>query len=644
LGDVWTLTALASCAHFRVHLDLGFIPAHSIPVAAKRRAMTPEMKAQVQRVPRAPIMLGFAPMATSIPSKRPTPPAMGLPVRIRRRLLHEKAPRELNALLTSLYRNRGACRDRGQGLADLHPVNSMRGSAAAADLLAGAIRARQRILIVGDYDADGATGSAVALLGLRALGAAAVDHLTPSRFADGYGLSPAVVDAAAARAPDLIITVDNGIASLAGVERANALGIPVLITDHHLPGEQLPAAAAIVNPNQPDCPFPSKALAGVGVMFYLLIAARACLRAQGWFGGARPEPNLAELLDLVALGTVADVVLLDHNNRILVEQGLRRIRRGLCRPGLRALLEIGGRRLEQVTARDLGFVAAPRLNAAGRLEDMAIGVECLVTPDPVRAMQLARQLDGLNQQRRELESEMRQSAENLLENLRHQEELPAGLCLFGEDWHQGVIGIVASRLKEHYHRPVIAFARAGDGWLRGSARSVEGLHLRDLLAGIAHRQPGLMERFGGHAMAAGVTMAEEHLDAFREAFFAAVTAELGSAPQEREILSDGELAGSLLSLDTAEALRLAAPWGKGFPEPVFDGAFAVSEVRVIKDQHLKLRAQTADGTTIDAIGFNLAACRAGLGGEAHLAYRLDVNDYRGLRRPQLVLEHAQPIA
>ncbi|MBK5970876.1 single-stranded-DNA-specific exonuclease RecJ [Thiorhodovibrio winogradskyi] len=566
-------------------------------------------------------------------------------------------PRELNALLHSLYRNRGACREQGRTLADLHPAEQLRGSQAAADLLARAVLERQRILIIGDYDADGATGSAVALLGLRALGAAEVDHLTPSRFADGYGLSPPVVDAAAARSPDLIVTVDNGIASIAGVERANALGIPVLITDHHLPGDSLPEAAAIVNPNQPDCGFPSKSLAGVGVMFYLLAATRACLRTRGWFGTGRPEPNLAELLDLVALGTVADVVQLDHNNRILVEQGLARIRHGRCRPGLRALLEIGGRRIEEVTARDLGFVAGPRLNAAGRLEDMSIGVECLATADPVRAMQLARELDALNRQRRELEFDMREQAEMLVADLSQQQDaLPPGLCLFGEDWHQGVIGIVASRLKEHYHRPVIVFARAdanadtgagahsGKGLLRGSARSVDGLHLRDLLAAIDHHHPGLMERFGGHAMAAGLTLPEAHLDAFREAYFEAVAAELGHAPQEREILSDGELASPLMSLETAEALRVAAPWGKGFPEPVFDGEFAVSEVRVIKDQHLKLRARAPDGTAIDAIGFNLAACKAGLGQQAHLAYRLDVNDYRGLRRPQLVLEHAQPAA
>ncbi|WPL17831.1 Single-stranded-DNA-specific exonuclease RecJ [Thiorhodovibrio winogradskyi] len=566
-------------------------------------------------------------------------------MRIRRRMDGAGVPRELPSLLRSLYRNRGACRDQGQALADLHPVDGLLGMEAAAELLAQAVTDQRRILVVGDYDADGATGSAVALLGLRALGAGAVDHLTPSRFADGYGLSPAVVDAAAARAPELIITVDNGIASLAGVERANALGIPVLITDHHLPGERLPAAAAIVNPNQVGCDFPSKALAGVGVIFYLLAATRTRLRARGWFDQRRPEPNLAELLDLVALGTVADVVLLDHNNRILVEQGLKRIRHGRCRPGLRALLEIGGRRIEQVTARDLGFVAGPRLNAAGRLEDMSVGVECLVTADPVRAMRLARELDALNRQRRELEAEMRQDAETLVERLSLEgDALPPGLCLFGEDWHQGVIGIVASRLKDHYHRPVIVFARADDGQLRGSARSVEGLHLRDLLAAIDHRHPGLMERFGGHAMAAGVTMAAEHLETFRAAFFSAVADELGVAPQEREILSDGELASALLSLETAEALRVAAPWGKGFPEPVFDGEFAISEVRVLKDQHLKLRAQTADGIAIDAIGFNLAVCKRGLGKRAHLAYRLDVNDYRGLRHPQLMLEHAQKVS
>jgi single-stranded-DNA-specific exonuclease len=563
-------------------------------------------------------------------------------VRIRRRIPGEIMPRELHGLMHRLYHSRGARPGDARRLADLHPLHQLQGNTEAATLLARLIMDGGRILVVGDYDADGATGTAVALLGLRALGAAEVDHLIPSRFTNGYGLSPAVVDVAASRAPDLILTVDNGIASLAGVERANALGIPVLITDHHLPGEQLPAAAAIVNPNQPGCSFPSKALAGVGVVFYLLVATRACLRAQGWFGSARTEPNLAEFLDLVALGTVADVVLLDANNRILVEQGLQRLRHGHCRPGLRALLEIGGCRLEQVSARDLGFVAGPRLNAAGRLEDMSIGVECLTTEDPVHAMRLARELDGLNRQRRELEIEMRDAAETLVARLSGpQDALPAGLCLFGEDWHQGVVGIVASRLKDHYHRPTIVFARAAEGRLSGSARSIEGLHLRDLLADIERGHPGLMERFGGHAMAAGVTLEAEHLETFRQAFATAVAAELGQTPQVREILSDGELAGSLLSLETAEALRIAAPWGKGFPEPLFDGEFAVSEVHILKDRHLKLRARAGDGTQIEAIGFDLAAQGDGLGRRAHLAYRLDVNNYRGLRHPQLLLEHAQ---
>lgn len=583
-------------------------------------------------------------MAGRTTSTKSLHPALGLPVRIRRRGTGQGVPRELQALLHLLYRNRGACCDQRGGLAELRPADLLRGGQRAAEVLAGAICTGQRILIVGDYDADGATGSAVALLGLRALGAASVDHLMPSRFADGYGLSPAVVNAAALRDPGLIVTVDNGIASIAGVERANLLGIPVVVTDHHLAGERLPAAAAIVNPNQPDCPFPSKALAGVGVMFYLLILTRARLRALRWFDRQRPEPNLAELLDLVALGTVADVVPLDANNRILVEQGLRRIRSGHCRPGLRALLEIGGRRIEQTTARDLGFVAGPRLNAAGRLQDMAVGVECLVTADPVRAMQLARVLDGLNLQRRELESDMRAAAETLVASLCEQgSALPPGLCLFGEDWHQGVVGIVAARLKEHYHRPAIVFARAGGALVRGSARSIEGLHLRDLLAGIDHRQPGLMERYGGHAMAAGVTLSEARLADFRAAFEAAVAEELGTAPRVREILSDGELAAPLLSLETAEALRVAAPWGKGFPEPLFDGEFAVAEARVFKDRHLKLRVEAPNGIAIDAIGFNLAACKRGLGKRAYLAYRLDVNDYRGLRRPQLVLEHAQSV-
>lgn len=552
-------------------------------------------------------------------------------------------------LLSRLYSNRGldGAEESAPGLSALHPASALRGIDEAVDLLVHHIRGGGHLLIVSDYDADGATGGALAVRGLRNLGATQVSYLIPSRFAFGYGLSPAVVDAAAPRRPDLLITVDNGIASLTGVARAAELGIPVLVTDHHLPGEQLPDAAAIVNPNQPGCSFPSKHLAGVGVVFYLLVAARARLREQGWFGAGRAEPNLADLLDLVALGTVADVVTLDRNNRILVEQGLRRIRAGRCSPGVRALLTIGGRDSSRATATDLAFVAAPRLNAAGRIEDMSVGVECLLTDDPQVAADLAARLDALNRRRREIEGEMKDAAESSLAGLcLDGAVLPPGLCLFGEDWHQGVSGIVAARIRERYHRPVIAFANGGDGFLRGSARSVEGVHVRDLIALVDRQDPGLIERFGGHAMAAGLSIRPEALSRFREAFAEAVRAVVGDRPPQPEIASDGALPQRLMNLETAETLRVAGPWGKGFPEPRFDGTFDVLSARLVGERHLKLRlaGPAAEDGPIEAIGFNLGEQISEAGGAVRLAYRLDVNDYRGNRSAQLILEHLEPAA
>ncbi len=546
-------------------------------------------------------------------------------------------------LLRRLYAGRGqGDADADPGLGDLAPYQSLAGLEGAVALLVATLRAGGPILVVGDYDADGATGSALAVLGLRALGAPAVSYLVPSRFAYGYGLSPPVVEAAAAQKPALLITVDNGIASIAGVACANGLGIPVLITDHHLAGDELPAAAAIVNPNQPDCAFPSKHLAGVGVVFYCLVALRAQLRAAGWFSAGRPEPNLAEYLDLVALGTVADVVTLDRNNRILVEQGLRRIRAGRCRPGIRALLQVAGRDPTRVTATDLGFFVAPRLNAAGRLTEMTQGVECLLCDEPARALDLATQLDGLNRQRREIEGTMREQAETLVERLTLRgDDLPPGLCLYGKGWHQGVSGIVAARIRERYHRPVIAFADAGDGFLRGSARSVDGLNIRDAIDLVDRRRPGLIERFGGHAMAAGLTLKPEALSDFRLAFREAVREQLGETPAVREIRSDGELPPRLLNLETAEALRLGGPWGKGFPEPLFDGEFEVVGARIVGERHLKLRLKPERGPFIEAIGFGLGERLEQAQGAVHLAYRLDVNDYKGERTPQLILEHLQ---
>jgi single-stranded-DNA-specific exonuclease len=551
-------------------------------------------------------------------------------------------PIDLHPLLRRIYRARGVRAASGchLSLANLHPMEALGGIDRARELLADCIKAGRSILVVGDYDADGATGSALAVRGLRQLGAARVSYLVPSRFAFGYGLSPEVVDAAASSAPDLLLTVDNGIASIAGVRRARELGIPVIVTDHHLPGSELPDAAAIVNPNLPGDPFPSKHLAGVGVVFYVLAAVRARLRADGWFGQGRPEPNLAELLDLVALGTVADVVTLDDNNRILVEQGLRRMRAGRASPGVRALLEVAGRRPEQVTARDLGFAAGPRLNAAGRLTDMSLGVECLLTDDLARAASIARELDALNTQRREIEDAMREQAEAMLDEALAAHDHGPALCLYDDRWHQGVTGILAARIRERYHRPVIAFAPADDGLLRGSARSIDGLHVRDLIDAVVKRHPDLVVRFGGHAMAAGLTLRPAMIDPFRDAFVAEVRRELGDLPPVRELVSDGELPPEAHDLATAELLRLAGPWGKGFPEPLFDGHFRVIDQRLVGERHLRLRLATEAGGAIDGIGFRLGEL-AGGGDRAHIAYRLDINEYRAQRVLQLIVEHLE---
>ncbi|EXJ14082.1 single-stranded-DNA-specific exonuclease RecJ [Imhoffiella purpurea] len=571
-----------------------------------------------------------------------------IPIRIRR-LSDEDGFAQIRtpeALLTALYANRGLTDLDGEGrlgLGDLEPVDHLLGLERAVEVLAERIRGGGHLMIVGDYDADGATGSALAVRGLRALGAARVSYLVPSRFANGYGLSPAVAEAAAGLRPDLMVTVDNGISSVSGVRRARELGIPVLVTDHHLPGEVLPEAEAIVNPNQVGCRFPSKHLAGVGVVFYLLAATRRHLRDGGWFGAGRPEPNLADLLDLVALGTVADVVTLDRNNRILVEQGLRRIRAGRCTAGVSALLRVAGRDPSRVTTADLGFFVAPRLNAAGRLEEMSLGVECLLSDDPDHAFSIAQTLDALNRRRREIEGEMKDQAESLLDRLSLDgEALPPALCLFGEDWHQGVSGIVAARIRERYHRPVIAFADAGGGVLRGSGRSIDGLHLRDAIDAVDRRHPGVIERFGGHAMAAGLTIRVDVLDVFRDAFVEAVREQLGDVPPQPEIQSDGILPPGLLTLETAEMLRLAGPWGKGFPEPKFDGPFEVLDARIVGERHLKLRLVPPGGVPVEAIGFHFGDRLEQARGRIQLAYRLDVNQYRGVRSAQLVMEYLQP--
>ncbi|SDU23390.1 single-stranded-DNA-specific exonuclease [Pseudomonas pohangensis] len=550
---------------------------------------------------------------------------------------------DLPPLLTRLYAARGvqSATELDKGLARLLPYQQLKGIAAAVDLLVVAMEQQQRILIVGDFDADGATASSVGLLGLRMLGAAHVDYLVPNRFEYGYGLTPEIVAVALQRQPDLLITVDNGISSVDGVAAANAAGLPVLVTDHHLPGAELPAAAAIVNPNQPGCTFPSKALAGVGVIFYVLLALRARLRELGWFTAQRPEPNLAELLDLVALGTVADVVPLDANNRILVHQGLARIRAGRARAGLKAVLEVAGREAQRISSTDLGFILGPRLNAAGRLDDMSLGIECLICEDPVLARDMASQLDQLNQDRKAIEQGMQREALARLQDLAL-DDLPFGLCLFEPDWHQGVIGILAARLKERYHRPAIAFADAGGGLLKGSARSVEGLHIRDALDAVAAANPGLISKFGGHAMAAGLSLPQENFTAFAAAFAAEVSRQLCAEDLTGRLLSDGQLAAGEFNLALAQALRQAGPWGQHFPEPLFEGRFEIIQQRLVGEKHLKLLLRTECATqTLDAIAFNIdrELWPNPNVKQVELAYKLDVNEFRGRESVQLLISH-----
>jgi single-stranded-DNA-specific exonuclease len=539
-------------------------------------------------------------------------------------------PADLHPVLRRVYAARGVGQGQPLELKLLLPPAGLLGIEAAAALLAEAIARQRRIVIAGDYDADGATATAVAVLGLRALGAASVDYVVPNRFSMGYGLSPAVVRLALDKGAELLVTVDNGIASLAGVAAANAAGLPVLVTDHHLAGDELPAAAAIVNPNQPGCGFTSKHLAGVGVMFYVLLALRAQLRAAGRFAG-RAEPNLAELLDLVALGTVADVVRLDHNNRILVAQGRARSRAGRGRPGVHALLAAAGRSHEFAGSQELGYVVGPRLNAAGRLEDMTVGIECLLA-GAEGARTLASQLDMLNRERRDIEAQMRDEALELAAS-----NDAVGVCLFDTGWHEGVVGLVASRIKDRLHRPVIAFARAAEeGMVKGSGRSIRGLHLRDALAVVDTRHPGLILRFGGHAMAAGLTLPEAALEAFSGAFDAACRERLDGDALEQVLETDGELAGAELQLQAARALEQAGPWGQGFLEPVFEGRFEVVETRALgaEGRHIKYRLRLPDGGQVEAMHFNGAEHLAGRG-SARLVYSLGVNRFRGAEELEL---------
>ena len=543
----------------------------------------------------------------------------------------------VHPLLSRLYAARGvrAMDELDTRSAALLPPDQLKGATAAASLLADAIAAKKRLLIVADYDCDGATACAVGLRALRMMGAT-VDYLVPDRFKLGYGLSLDVAKLAAEREPNVVITVDNGIASIEGVAELKARGIQVVITDHHLPGDVLPAADVIVNPNQPGCHFPSKALAGVGVMFYVALALRAELRQRGAFSKDQ-EPNLASLLDLVALGTVADVVALDRNNRILVTQGLTRMRAGHMQPGVQALFAIAGRDATRAATFDLGFMLGPRLNAAGRLADMALGIEGLTTNDTARALNIAQQLDAINRERRVIETSMKEDAEMILASLDPNDQ--ASIVLFDPDWHQGVIGILAGRVKEKFHRPTFAFARGEDGELKASGRSIPGLHLRDALDLVSKRASGLLLRFGGHAAAAGLTLEEDRLTEFEELFEAVCQELLSPADLQRTLETDGTLESGYFSLDAVRLMQQAV-WGQAFPAPIFDDTFDVTYQKVLKDKHLKLRLKKGQ-TQFDAIQFNFAGSAPN---RIHAAFRLDINEWNGNQSVQLLLEHFEEAA
>ena len=553
----------------------------------------------------------------------------------------EACPPHLHPLLARLYAARGvrSALELQLSLDQLLPVSQLGNVGAAVDLLCEHRAAGSGIIVIGDFDADGATATALVVRQLRRLGFTNVDFIVPNRFAFGYGLTPEIVRVAAERAPGLIITVDNGISSQAGVAVATSLGIQTLLTDHHLPGSTLPAATVIVNPNAGGDTFASKALAGVGVAFYVMAALTRELKQRGLVGEV---PPVAELLDLVALGTVADLVPLDRNNRILVQQGLRRIRAGRCLPGVRALLEVANRSYHDVVASDLGYQLGPRLNAAGRLDDMSIGIQCLLSDDPAHARLLASQLTQLNLDRQELEQTMQRQALQHVEQMSESQPLPLGLCLFDESWHQGVVGLVASRVKDRVHRPVIALARADAHSLKGSARSVDGVHIRDVLAAIASREPDLLEKFGGHAMAAGLSLPAAHLPRLNAAFAAEVSRWLSPEDTQGVVHSDGELEPAELTLELARVLRSSGPWGQMFPEPLFDGQFEVRHVKVLGERHLRLDVRQGAGY-YEAIAFrhfdHEDAPLVTVDTRVELAFRLDVNRYQGLERLQLVVEH-----
>ena len=554
----------------------------------------------------------------------------------------------LHPVLKRIYANRqvNSLAQVDYSLDRLINYRELKGIDAAANILADAIIRCEKILVVGDYDADGATSTALVVRALGGFGSERVDYLVPNRFEYGYGLTPEIVAVAADCAPDVLITVDNGISSIEGVNAAHELGIKVVVTDHHLPGAELPAADAIVNPNQPGCGFGSKSIAGVGVAFYLMLAVRAALRDRAWFDDTRAEPNMAELLDLVALGTVADVVPLDDNNRILVEQGIRRIRAGKTRVGIRALFDAAGKDIRACTSTDLGFFIGPRLNAAGRLEDMAAGVECLITDNAGVAGTIATELNNLNTRRKQIEQGMLGQAleemEVLLQSLEGA-QLHAGLCLYNPHWHQGVIGLLASRIKDRFHRPVVAFANANDdagsSELKGSARSIRGLHIRDVLDSIATRHPGLILKFGGHAMAAGLSIERDRFEAFRQAFEQEVDSLLSADALEEVVETDGSIGPEQMSLETAELIESAGPWGQQFPEPVFDNCFRIVDWKIVGEKHLKMQLLHDEGDkTIDAIAFNTLVDDLPSLQKIHVAYRMNVNEFRNNRNLQLIVD------
>ncbi|WP_045498963.1 single-stranded-DNA-specific exonuclease RecJ [Vibrio hyugaensis] len=562
-------------------------------------------------------------------------------------------PDSIPAILKRIYINRGIT-DVAQletSARGLHSYQQLGGIDKAVELLFQAIEEKKRIIVVGDFDADGATSSALSVLALRMLGSNNVDYLVPNRFEDGYGLSPEVVDQALELGAKMIMTVDNGVSSIEGVRYAKENGITVLVTDHHLPGQVLPDVDAMVNPNLDSCAFPSKALAGVGVAFYLMMALCVYMRKQNWFAQqGMQEPKLMELIDLVALGTVADVVPLDENNRILVHQGLQRIRAGKARPGIQALIEVAKRDARRLVASDFGFALGPRINAAGRLDDMSFGVELLMSNNIHAARRMASELDGLNQTRKEIEEGMKQEAMAFCERLQFGEnsELPYGLALFQRDWHQGVIGILASRIKEKFHRPVIAFADGGEGTIKGSCRSIPGLHMRDALDFIDTQNPGLIIKFGGHAMAAGLTIKEQDFERFCRLFDDVVKKELDEAALKGVIMSDGELKPEEFSMHIAEQLRSGGPFGQAFPEPIFDGEFKVLHQKLVGEKHLKLMLEPLHkghptNVMIDGIAFNVDLRRwpdASVK-TVRLAYKLDVNEFRGNQSLQLMIDYIE---